>query len=415
MNYCVFWDIILFGCVLCKNILGYYLVGRFEKYIDGLISLCYSGKLCILQLATYSGFYMSRKQDFQKIISSVQDDEIYKTSRSLLVRGDSLEVIKKFPDHSVSLILTDPPYHSTKKKNIYGDTSFLEDEHFLEWMSAYAKEWVRVLRPNGSLYLFCSSSMAGKLENIFASHFNILSHIVWTKPNDPGYDGWKQKMNKEALRQWYAHSERIVFAEPAVNGNLFRSYFGSVIREARIQSGFSMKDLTEKVGAHGKVNHGGAVSNWEAGRNVPSEEQYEKLRNAVLTAGKVKSMPDYNDLVRPFFVDKTKEFTDIWTFPSIRPYKGKHPAEKPVALLEHAIEASTFIDDIVLDCFAGSGSTAVAALNLGRFSISVEIEEKWCKKIENILKFLESKEYTVFPDNYEPKTMKVDSYQARLF
>lgn len=358
---------------------------------------------------------MSRKQDFQKIISSVQDDEIYKTSRSLLVRGDSLEVIKKFPDHSVSLILTDPPYHSTKKKNIYGDTSFLEDEHFLEWMSAYAKEWVRVLRPNGSLYLFCSSSMAGKLENIFASHFNILSHIVWTKPNDPGYDGWKQKMNKEALRQWYAHSERIVFAEPAVNGNLFRSYFGSVIREARIQSGFSMKDLTEKVGAHGKVNHGGAVSNWEAGRNVPSEEQYEKLRNAVLTAGKVKSMPDYNDLVRPFFVDKTKEFTDIWTFPSIRPYKGKHPAEKPVALLEHAIEASTFIDDIVLDCFAGSGSTAVAALNLGRFSISVEIEEKWCKKIENILKFLESKEYTVFPDNYEPKTMKVDSYQARLF
>lgn len=73
------------------------------------------------------------------------------------------------------------------------------------------------------------------------------------------------------------------------------------------------------MGAHGKVNHGGAVSNWEAGRNVPSQEQYEKLRDAILCTGNVKSMPDYQDLVRPFFADKTKEFTDIWTFPNIRP------------------------------------------------------------------------------------------------
>ena len=112
--------------------------------------------------------------------------------------------------------------------------------------------------------------MAGKLEVAFSSHFNILTHIVWTKPNDPGFDGWKQKMNKEALRQWYAHSERIIFAEPATEGNIFRSYFGNVIRESRLNSGFTMKELTEIVGAHGEVNHGGAVSNWEAGRNVPS-------------------------------------------------------------------------------------------------------------------------------------------------
>jgi site-specific DNA-methyltransferase (adenine-specific) len=257
--------------------------------------------------------------------------------------------------------------------------------------------------------------MAGKLENIFDSHFNILAHIVWTKPNDPGFDGWKQKMNKEALRQWYAHSERVIFAEPATNGNIFRSYFGNVIKEARNQSELSMKDLTEMIGAHGKVNHGGAVSNWEAGRNVPGQEQYEKLRDAIIKIGKVKTMPDYQDLVRPFFVDKTKEFTDIWTFPNIRPYKGKHPAEKPIALLEHAIAASTFSNDTVLDCFAGSGSTAVAALKLGRYSISIEIEKNWCNRIEKLLRFIESKNYTVFPDNYETKTMTFEHYQEKLF
>ena len=171
-----------------------------------------------------------------------------------------------------------------------------------------------------------------------------------------------------------------------------------------------MKELTEKVGAHGKVNHGGAVSNWEAGRNVPSQEQYEKLRDAILGTGKVKSMPDYQDLVRPFFADKTKEFTDIWTFPNIRPYPGKHPAEKPIALLEHAIAASTFQDDIVLDCFAGSGSTAIAALNLGRFSVSIEIEKDWCNRIEEALQFIESKNYRVFPDNYNKKTMTFKHY-----
>lgn len=360
---------------------------------------------------------MSRQQDFENIICALKGESVFNTSRGLLIQGDSLEVIKKFPDKSVSLILTDPPYHSTKKKNIYGDTLFEQDEHFLEWMAEYAKEWARILRPNGSLYLFCSSSMAGKLENILDSQFNILAHIVWTKPNEPGFDGWKQKMSKEALRQWYAHSERIIFAEPAFNGegNIFKQYFANIIRESRKLAGFTMKELTEKIGAHGKVNHGGAVSNWEAGRNVPSQEQYEKLRNAILSTGKVESMPDYQDLVRPFFVDKTKEFTDIWTFPNIRPYPGKHPAEKPIALLEHAITASTFPDDIVLDCFAGSGSTAIAALKQGRYSISIEIEKKWCNRIEKVLQFIESKSYQVFPDNYDTQTMTFEHYQEKLF
>lgn len=86
-------------------------------------------------------------------------------------------------------------------------------------------------------------------------------------------------------------------------------------------------------------------------------------------------------------MDKTKEFTDIWTFPSVRPYKGKHPAEKPLPLLEHAIEATTYSGDIVLDCFAGSGSTALAAIKTGRKSVSMEIDSKW---VDTIISRLEN-------------------------
>ena len=325
---------------------------------------------------------LNRKKDFRRIKGSVPIESIrFAASNALLVEGDSLSLLKLLPDHSVSLILTDPPYHTTKKDNIYGDTSFIEDQHYLEWMSKYATEWRRILKPNGSMFCFCAPSMAAHLELIFKRDFNVLSQVVWTKPNDPGFDGWKQKMKKEALRHWYAHTERIIFAEPAFEGNLHRSYFGNLLRQLRTQSGLTMHQLTAAIGAHGRVNHGGAVSNWEAGRNIPSREQYAKLCSALLKIRRVNSIPCYEDAIRPFRVDSSKEFTDVWSFPSVRPYKGKHPAEKPLSMLEHAIEATTYPGDIVLDCFAGSGNTALAALKLGRLTIAMEIEPIWTVRI----------------------------------
>ncbi len=322
-----------------------------------------------------------REQDFNRIKATIEPQLIFSASNALVAEGDSLPLLRRLPAHSVSLILTDPPYHATKKRNIYGDTAFAEDRHYLDWMAQYATEWRRVLRPNGSLFCFCDSSMSGRLDVLFSKDFNVLSHVVWTKPNDPGFDGWKGKMKKEALRQWYPHSERILFAEPAIEGNLFRSPFALFLRNARKQAGLSMHQLTAKIGAHGKVNHGGAVSNWEDGRNTPSRNQYEKMRVAILETGKVESMPPYEDVIRPFVMDGSKEFTDVWTFPSVRPYKGKHPAEKPAAMLEHAIEATTFPGDIVLDCFGGGGSTALAALKLKRRTVSMEIEPTWAAEI----------------------------------
>jgi site-specific DNA-methyltransferase (adenine-specific) len=97
-------------------------------------------------------------------------------------------------------------------------------------------------------------------------------------------------------------------------------------------------------------------------------------------------MPPYEDVIRPFMVDSSKEFTDVWNFPSVRPYKGKHPAEKPVEMLEHAIETTTYPGDLVLDCFSGSGNTALAASRLGRLSVSIEIDPAWVSYIETKLR-----------------------------
>lgn len=337
---------------------------------------------------------------FYDIIRRCQPLCDYSDDHACIFSGDSLEILSNIPDKTIALILTDPPYHSTQKRNIYGDTFFREDADYLAWIQKYAKEWRRVLKPNGSVFCFCSSTMASKLEAVFSTYFNILSQIVWTKPNAPGFDGWKQKMKKESLRQWYAHSERIIFMEPAVEGNLNRSYFGDYLRRVRMELGLTTHALTEMIGAYGKVNHGGAVSNWEAGRNVPSREQYEKMCAAFVLRGRTEPMPIYEDIIRPFNVNKSMEFTDIWTFENIRPYHGKHPAEKPVDLLEHAIKTTSYEGDIILDCFAGSGSTAVAALKSNRRSISIEIDEEWVRQIVGLLKLLSQQSPSDFPNNY---------------
>lgn len=363
----------------------------------------------------------NKHNDLKKIQTATLESTRYSDKSAIVLEGDSLPLLRALPDQCVSLILTDPPYHSTKKKNIYGDSSFSEDEHFLQWMAEYATEWRRILRANGSLFCFCSSEMAARLEVLFSKHFNVLSHVVWTKPNDPGFDGWKGKMKKEALRQWYPHSERIIFAEPAVEGNLHRSPFAQFLREVRKQSGLTSNQLTEITGAYGRVNHGGAVSNWETGRNIPSPEQYQKLCDAFLATKKISSMPPYEEAIRIFRVDRSKEFTDVWNFPSVRPYKGKHPAEKPVDMLEHAIEATTFPGDVVLDCFAGSGNTALAALNLGRQAVAIEIEPQWAAIIADRVKKACAAQptrpsstvcYLPPPTNRKKKTPQLPLFQA---
>lgn len=336
---------------------------------------------------------MTGKNDsLQSIIKNISNDNIeINNSEAILLKGDSLSIIKKFPDHSISLILTDPPYHTTKKGNIFGDTAFSTDDDYLAWLEEYIMEWKRILKPSGAIYCFCSPKISSRIELLFMKEFNILSQIVWTKPNEAGFDGWKQKMKKEALRQWYPQSERIIFAEPSYKGNLKSTYFGNFLKDKRLSINMTAHKLAELTGFYGKVNHGGAISNWEAGRNIPNEEQYNKLCN-ILTKHGVSYMPNYSDVIRPFNINKNVEYTDIWNFKTVRAYQGKHPAEKPLDLLEHAILASTLPNDIVLDCFSGSGNTSIAALNTNRKSIAIEIENKWIESAKEKLNNYQSRE-----------------------
>jgi site-specific DNA-methyltransferase (adenine-specific) len=81
---------------------------------------------------------------------------------------------------------------------------------------------------------------------------------------------------------------------------------------------------------------------------------------------------EYEALRRPFAVTAAVPYTDVWTFPTVQAYEGKHPCEKPLALLEHIITASTRPGATVRDDFMGGGSTGVACIRTGRKFIGVE-------------------------------------------
>src|SRR5690606_33982970 len=67
----------------------------------------------------------------------------------------------------------------------------------------------------------------------------------------------------------------------------------------------------------------------------------------------------------------------VWRFPIASP--NGHPTPKPIPLMAELVSASTRPGDLVLDPFAGSGSVLIAAKNLGRRAIGIEIEERYCE------------------------------------
>jgi adenine-specific DNA-methyltransferase len=77
-------------------------------------------------------------------------------------------------------VATDPPYYRVKGEawDRQWDTPAL----FLAWVSALCEEWQRILRPNGSLYVFASPRMAARVEVTIAERFNVVNHITWQKP-----------------------------------------------------------------------------------------------------------------------------------------------------------------------------------------------------------------------------------------
>ncbi len=322
----------------------------------------------------------------------------------MIIQGDCLEALRGMESNSVDAVVTDPPYFKVKED--WWDRQWDKPEEFLAWIDQLAAQWQRILKPNGSLYCFASPRMAARVEVQLAERFNVLNHIRWVKEA-----GWHQKANKEEARMFKTPWEGVIFCEHYGADNIAKGEAGygakcnelrgfvfeplrAYLDGERDRAGLTVRQVAEafqcKTGSRtvtGMAGHWFTSVQWtlptrenylwlrglfdgEGGRHLRRE--YENLRREYEDLRR-----EYEDLRRPFSVSADVPYTDVWTFPTVQSYKGKHPCEKPLALMEHIISASTRPGAIVLDCFAGSGTTLVAAQNLGRVPLGVEIDSHW--------------------------------------
>ncbi|EOM5792557.1 TPA: DNA-methyltransferase, partial [Escherichia coli] len=129
-----------------------------------------------------------------------------KISSCELINADCLEFIQTLPENSVDLIVTDPPYFKVKPEG--WDNQWKGDDDYLKWLDQCLAQFWRVLKPVGSLYLFCGHRLASDIEIMMRERFSVLNHIIWAKPS-----GRWNGCNKESLRAYFPATERILFAE----------------------------------------------------------------------------------------------------------------------------------------------------------------------------------------------------------
>ncbi len=294
-----------------------------------------------------------------------------------LRHGDCLELMQALPDASIDCIATDPPYYRLKLSEAW-DRQWGTAGEYLDWLGLCLAEFARLLKPNGSLYLFASPQMAARVQMKVGEHFHVLNEIVWVK-----VAGTHKRQCPERSRRYHPQTERVVFAEQHGQAGDFAltedGLRGDAYEPLRLwlkqefnRAGWKADDLNRICGTASMAGrHYTARSQWA----LPTEAHYRALQ-AVAPPGILRRdyeclrreyehlRREYEHLRRPFRLTCSAGMTDVWTFDTVQYRAGKHPCEKPTALLEHMLRASVRPGGTVFDPFAGSGTTGVAAARL---------------------------------------------------
>lgn len=287
---------------------------------------------------------------------------------------DALALLSRLPDASVNLIATDPPYNGVKDDA--WDNQWRDDDHFIAWIGTLCQEWRRVLTPNGSLYVFASPRLAARVEVEIGRWFNVLNRITWSKPK---FSTKAEMFDKDTMRAYFPASEAIIFAEQ--RGADGSNPVGKTIQEARLSVGLKGTDVDVALGyVRSKDETRGTelCRRWEEGSSLPSRDDFIRVMQLCKKDMNYDDLRrEYDDLRRPFNSHPFAPYTDVWDFPTVQAYAGKHPAEKPLAMMEHIVNISSRPGDTVLDCFCGSGTTIDAARRNGRRYIGGDFDAHW--------------------------------------
>jgi DNA modification methylase len=316
--------------------------------------------------------------------------------------GDCLQGMGRVPDKSVHLIVIDPPYNIKKAKW----DSWKTVAAYVEFMGKVFAECERVLKDNGSFYFFHNDFLQiVELQNWLAlnTQFKYKQFITLHKPKYKVF-AWKDRTEVCKDRNWFPNVEYVLYyTKPDVSGwdrtglenvkldpNNFkplRDYFKAL----QDWIGLKLKHINTQLG-HRRAEHGfyHSSTQWD----LPTEQTYDELieifridvwagfRTYESLREEYESLREEYESLREeyekmrYVFNKSDNLSCVWEW--LEGNSGKlHPTQKPLSTIEKIIEASSHEGDTVLDCFMGSGTTAIACINTNRNYIGFEKDETY--------------------------------------
>lgn len=233
--------------------------------------------------------------------------------------GDCFEKMKDIPDKSIDMILTDPPYGLTKNS---WDKEIPLD---LLW-----NEYNRIIKDTGVIAIFSNQPFTSKL--ILSNEKNFKYTLVWEKNKFSDFLNAKKKILK-------IHEDICVFYKKT---------------PSTYNPQFSYKEPYKKVNHSAKIN-----TNAQIPCPTTNQTNYNEYSEQPVIESK----------------DGRRYPTSVLKFNRVE--RPNHPTQKPVPLLEYLIKTFTNENDLVLDTFAGVGSTFFACQNTSRKCICIELMEKY--------------------------------------
>ena len=245
-----------------------------------------------------------------------------------LIWGDNLHVMRQIPSNSIDLIYADPPFFSGRQYNVmWGDANEVRSFNdiweggltgYLIWLNARLYEMKRLLKPTGSIYVHCdwhaSHYIKVEMDKIFG-YESFQNEIVWRYRRWPAKQRRFQKM----------HDVLLSYTKDSSEAKTFNQMYED------------LADSTRKLWGTKQQ-----VADFSSGRRKPSQTEKES---------------------------PGAPMSDVWDISVIAPIAKErigYPTQKPQALLERVIKASSNEGDVVADFVGGGGTTAATAQRLGR-------------------------------------------------
>ncbi|MCL2495545.1 MAG: site-specific DNA-methyltransferase [Oscillospiraceae bacterium] len=248
--------------------------------------------------------------------------------------GDAFALLPSLPEKCADLLIADPPYNLRKT---YGDSAFqkMSEQDY----AAFTRRWLEAVRPalkdTASIYVCGDWRTSMVIGGILGGYFFIQNRITWQREKGRG-----------AQKNWKNAMEDVWFATVSPKHYTFNAQ--AVMTRRRVLAPYRIE------------NH---PRDW-------TEDADSGLK--------------YRDTYPSNFWDDVT--VPYWSMPE----NTDHPAQKPEKLCARLILASSSPGDVILDPFAGVGTTAVVAKKLGRSFLCIEREEAYCALAQKRLELAEA-------------------------